>query len=144
MIIADFECQNRRCRKREDDVLIENHVWYKTCPICGYESKRIPSIGRVNMANDDAVYIREAAKVLLDPDTARNSDKRHVRELAENPTRSNLNRYLKTEGLRYAENEKGAPPIYQRPAKVDMTKAKQEAYESYKKDRALTVNAARP
>jgi len=144
MIIADFECQNRKCRNVEEDALIESHVWYKRCPKCGYDSKRIPSIGRINTANDDAVHIRDAAKTLLDPDTARNSDKPHVRALAENPTRSNLNRYLKKEGLRYMENEKGAPPVYKRPEKVDMTKAKREVLDAYKNDHAIQVNTTRP
>ena len=142
MIIVDFECQNKRCGAIEMDVMIDSNEWERTCPACGAESKRIIAIGRINTANDDAVHIREAAKALLDPDTARKSDKPHIRELAENPTRSNLNRYMKAEGIRYAENEKGGPPVYKRPAKVDMTKAKKEAYESYRKANALTVHAS--
>jgi predicted DsbA family dithiol-disulfide isomerase len=142
MIIVDFRCQNPACGRIEVDVMTDAGNWKSTCPWCWNESKRIIAIGRVNTANDDAVHIREAAKALLDPDTARKSDKPHVRELAERPTRANLNRYLKAEGLRYAENEKGGPPVYKRPEKVDMTKAKKEVYESFRKSRALTVNAS--
>lgn len=142
MIIVDFECQNEECGKIEMDALIDSSEWERTCPWCGAKSKRIIAIGRINTANDDAPHIRESAKALLDPDTAIHSDKAHVRELARDPTRANLIRYLKAEGLRYAENERGAPPVYKPKPPVDTTKAKKEAYEQYRKDKAITVNTS--
>jgi len=143
MIIADFECANKRCKKLEEDVLIESHVWYKTCRHCGHDAKRIITIGRVNMANEDAQHIREAAKTLLDPETARHSDKPHVRDLAESPTRSNLQRYLKAEGLRYAENEKGAPPLYRKPEPINREKLRREVLDGYRKERSISIETSR-
>lgn len=139
MIIADFECTNKQCKKQEPDVFIENHVWYKRCPYCGHDAKRIITLGSVNTANEDAPHIRESARALLDPDTARHSDKPHVRALAENPTRSNLNRYLKAEGIRRAENEGGAPPRYRAPEKPDKEQIRKEVYEKYRERNAIRL-----
>jgi len=139
MIIADFECQNKRCKRLEADVLIESHVWYKTCRHCGHDAKRIISLGRVNMVNEDARHIRESAAALLDMEVARKSKDPIERALAESPTRSNLKAYLKHKNLRYAENEKGAPPIYRPKPELDMTKARNEAWERHRERNRLEI-----
>lgn len=133
MILADFQCTYRKCGRIEEDLFIESGQWYKQCPACRNLSKRIPSIGRINTVNDDASHIRDAARHLLDPDTAHLSDKVHVRELATNPTRSNLNRFLRAEKIRYAENEGGAPPRYKRPPKPDTTKQREAMHNAIRK-----------
>jgi len=140
MIIADFECM--KCGHIHEDI-IDSSVWEGTCPKCGGKTKRIMTLGGVNCANEDAKHIRDSASSLLDMETARYSDKPHVRELAENPTRSNLNRYLKAEGIRYAENEKGAPPIFQRRQPIDRDRLRKEVYDTYRQSKAITIETSR-
>lgn len=111
------------------------------CPRCGRISSKRPSIGRVNVANEDASHIRESAKALLDPETAHLSDKEHVRALAANPTRTNLQRYLKAENLRYVENEGGGPPRYRKPQEPDAGRITDELLRKKRKRDALEVRS---
>lgn len=138
MIISDFECT--KCGAVTEDI-IDSSVWEGTCPECRGRTKRLIGIGAVNTVNDDAPHIRESARTLLDPDTARHSDKAHVRDLALNPTRANLKRYMNVEKIRYVENEKGAPPAFTRPPKPDRTQQKEAAYEALRKSRAIEVTS---
>jgi|LSQX01.2.fsa_nt_gb hypothetical protein len=115
--LFDFECPKHGLFEDFQDAEI-NRI---PCPVCGKVSMKRPSIGRVNVVNEDAPHIRESAQALLDPETAHLSDKPHVRALAKNPTRSNLQRYMKAEGLRYVENEGGGPPRYRKPPDPDMS-----------------------
>ena len=123
MIIADFECTE--CGKVAEDI-IDSSVWEGTCPECGGKTKRIMTLGGVNCANEDAPHIRESAATLLDMETARHSDKPHIWDLAENPTRTNLNRYMKAEGIRYMENEKGGPPVFRHREPINRERLRKE------------------
>jgi|GEM_PF-1925353 len=140
MIIADFECP--KCGKIREEI-VHSAVWQGTCPECHCLTKRIITLGGVNCANEDARHIREAARTLLDPETARHSDKAHVRDLAENPTRSNLKRYLKAEGLRYAENERGAPPLFRKPEPINREKLRKEVLDGYRKRNSISIETSR-
>lgn len=134
--LFDFECPKHGVFEEFADVTF----WFVLCPRCGKKSTKRPSIGRVNVTNEDAQHIRESAHALLD-ETSRFSTKAHERALAENPTRSNLQRYLKAEGLRYAENEGGAPPRYRKPPEPDRKKLVNELLAKRQKDRRLEVRA---
>jgi hypothetical protein len=111
------------------------------CPKCGIMSLKQVCVCKVNVLNEDAPHIRESVNALLDMETAHLSDKAHVRELAAHPTRSNLKRYLKAEGLRYAENEGGAPPRYKRPEAPDTSKIVKELIEKKRKRDGLEVRS---
>jgi hypothetical protein len=104
-------------------------------------SRKLISACRVNIANEDALHIRQSAEALLDRETAHLSDKPHVRALAAKPTRTNLKAYLKAEGLRYAENEGGAPPVYRKPPPVDEKKLAEKVMQARIKDRRLEVRS---
>jgi putative FmdB family regulatory protein len=89
------------------------------CPVCGYRDERIESVGTtkvvclrcknlanriissrsVNVANEDAPWIRSVLEV-VDKD----STKPHVVAFRENPTRTNYHLWMKGEGLRPLEN----------------------------------------
>lgn len=135
--LFDFECP----RHGLFEALVDAEKKRVLCPRCGRISSKRPSIGRVNVLNEDAPHIRESARALLDPETAHLSDKEHVRALAKNPTRSNLYRYLKAEGLRYAENEGGAPPRYRKPPDPDAGNIAAELLARKKKRDALEVRS---
>lgn len=135
LALFDFECPDHGVFEE----FCDRNFWFVDCPKCGKKSHKLLSIGRINCSNDDAPHIREAANVLLDKETAHLSDKPHVRALALRPTRSNLNAYLKAEGLRYAENERGGPPVYKRPEPVDTKAIAKDLYEKKRKRDRLEV-----
>lgn len=139
MIMADFECTNKRCKKLAQDVLIDSYIWYRRCPYCGHDAKRIITLGSVNCANEDAQHIRESAAALLDMETARHSKDPIERALAESPSRSNLNAYLRHKNLRYVENEKGGPPVYRKKPDPDMSRVQREVMERYRDRNRLEV-----
>jgi putative FmdB family regulatory protein len=137
MPLYDFSCP----RHGTFEEFADHKKWFEKCPTCGKKSHRLLSVGRINVANEDATHIRESANVLLDKESARFSDKAHVRALAEKPTRTNLNTYLKAEGLRYAENEKGAPPIYRKTAETDTKALVNEVYQKKRNRDRLEVRS---
>jgi len=116
MILVDFSC--RRCGVYER--IVDAGTWTDKCPTCGRKTKRIFSVSRVYLGNQDGSYAAESAAALLDMDIARRSADPLERNLATNPNRENLQKYLKAKGLRHAENEKGAPPVYRRPPDPDL------------------------
>lgn len=132
--LFDFECPKHGMFEDYIDVAF----CFAPCPTCGKMSPKRPSIGRVNIVNEDVGHVRESAQALLD-ETSRFSSKPHERALAEKPTRSNLKRYMKAEGLRYAENEGGAPPRYRKPPEPDKGKLVNELLAKRQKDRRLEV-----
>jgi putative FmdB family regulatory protein len=135
MPLYDFECPTHGTFEEFTD----SKIRLIPCPICGKRSHKLISACRINIANDDAPHIRESADALLDKETARFSDKPHVRALAERPTRSNLNTFLKAEGLRYAENEGGAPPRYRKPEETNVKALVDEVYQKKRKRDRLEV-----
>jgi hypothetical protein len=133
--LFDFECSDHGIFES----LRERKFWFAKCPVCGKRSHKIISAPRINLANEDAPHIREAADVLIDKETARFSDDPHVRALAEKPTRSNLNSYLKAKNIRYVENEGGAPPRYRKPEGPDRKALVKELFEKKRKRDRLEV-----
>lgn len=135
--LFDFECPKHGLFEAFEDA----EKTMVPCPICCKMSRKRPSIGRVNVSNEYAAHIRDSARALLDPETAHLSDKEHVRALAKCPTRSNLYRYLKAEGLRYAENEGGAPPRYRKPQEPGAGEVAADLLARKKKRDALEVRS---
>lgn len=134
--LFDYECPKHGYFEEFAD----DKFCYVACPTCGKMSPKRPSIGRVNVANEDVQHVRESAAVLLDG-TSRFSDKPHERALAEKPTRSNLMQYLKAEKLRYAENEGGAPPRYRKPPEPDRKQIVESILAKRQEDRRLEVHS---
>lgn len=139
MPLYDFKCPKHGLF--EEFLSSSETFSFVNCPKCGIMSPKQPCVCKVNIANEDAPHIRESANALLDMETAHLSDKAHVRELAAHPTRSNLKRFLKAEGLRYAENEGGAPPRYRKPEEPDRTKIIKEVIEKKRKRERLEVRS---
>ena len=135
--LFDFNCPDHGIFEKFHN----RNFWFAKCPTCGKKSHKILSIGRINTANEDAPHIREAANMLLDKETAHLSEKVHVRELAAKQTRSNLNRYLKAEGIRHAENVKGAPPVYRKPDEPDKKALIDELWKKKRKRDRLEVRS---
>jgi hypothetical protein len=132
LALFDFECPKHGIFES----LIDRKFWLVECPVCGKMCQKIISACRINTANDDAQHIREAANALIDRDTARFSDDPVTKALAEKPTRSNLNAYLKDKKIRYAENEGGAPPRFKKPEPVNVKEiAKDMFHRKQKRDR---------
>lgn len=134
--LFDYECP--RCGLFED--FADDKFCSLKCPRCGKMSPKRPSIGRVNVANEDVQHVRESAAVLLDG-SSRYSSKPHERELANKPTRSSLMRYLKAEKLRYAECEGGAPPRYRKPPEPDRKQIVESILAKRQKDKRLEVRS---
>jgi len=139
MPIYDYNC--KKCGEFESIERISD-TW-TICPTCGKRAKRIISLGgtAVNMTNEDALHVRQSAEILLNKETAPTDPRPHVRDLANNPTRSNLKRYLKVEGLRYAENEGGAPPRYRKPEGRDRGAITKELLEKHRARTAIEVRS---
>lgn len=116
MILVDFLCKTCGVHER----IVDSGTWRDTCPTCGRKTKRIISMTGVYTGNQDGSYATESAAALLDLPIARKSTDPVTRNLATNPTRENLRKYLKAKGLRHAENEKGGPPVYRRPPERDL------------------------
>jgi len=135
MPIYDYEC--KKCGVFESIERI-NDTW-TSCPTCGKNSKRIISMGGVNIVNEDVLHVRQSAEALLDKESAARDPRPHARDLAKNPTRSNLKRYLKAEGLRYAENEGGAPPRYRRPEGPDSKAITNDLYKKHREREAIEI-----
>ena len=135
--IYDYAC--KKCGIFESIERISD-TW-TNCPTCGKYSNRIISMGKsaVNTANEDALHVRQSAAALLNKETAAKDPRPHVRDLANHPTRTNLKRYLKAEGLRYAENEGGAPPRYRKPEGRDRGQIAKELYEKHRERNAIEV-----
>jgi hypothetical protein len=108
MILADFECLG--CKKITEAIVPMGSVAVK-CPDCGDDAKRIISFGRgPDAGRDDPAWIKSVVDV-VDKD----SQKPHVKAFVRNPTRRNYHAWMKGEGLRPLENERGAPPVYRKP-----------------------------
>jgi hypothetical protein len=136
LALFDFECPEHGIFES----LIDRKFWLEKCPVCGKMCHKIISACKINVANDDATHIREAANALIDRESARVSADPLTRALAEKPTRSNLNAYLKANKLRYAENEGGAPPRFKKPAPVDVKAIAGEMWKKKQKRDRLEVH----
>lgn len=139
MPLYDYECPKHGVFEEFASTCSKSLI---KCPRCGKISRKLISACRINVANEDAFHIRQSAEALLDKETAHLSEKPHVRALAEKPTRSNLKAYMKAEGIRYAENEKGAPPVYKKPPPVDEKRIADKVMQARQRDKRLEVRSA--
>jgi hypothetical protein len=135
LALFDFECPEHGIFEE----LIDRRFWLEKCPKCGKMCHKIISACKINVANDDAQHIRESANALIDKETARFSEDPVTKALAEKPTRSNLNAYLKANKIRHVENEGGAPPRYRKPPEPDKKVLIKELYEKKRKRDRLEV-----
>ena len=139
MPLYDFKCKKHGAF--EDFLSSDTKFWFAPCPKCGKMSPKLPCACKVNVANEDAPHIREAANMLLDKESAHLSDDPKTRALAANPTRSNLNAYMKDKKIRYAENEGGAPPRFRKPEPVDKKALVNELYQKKRQRDRLEVRS---
>lgn len=116
MILADFQCKACGVHER----IVDSGMWHDKCPTCGRKTKRIMSVSGVYTGNQDGSYAKESAAALLDMDAAKRSPDPLERELAANPNREHLRKYMRAKSLRHAENEGGAPPTYRKPPGRDL------------------------
>ena len=72
------------------------------CPKCGAMAKRVPSCARICVCNDDAAWIRNQARTVIDPLTMTPEEK----DLYKNPTRSKLMPYMEKHGMQVGESGK--------------------------------------
>ena len=94
MPIYDYKCINGHVFEDVrgfDDKTVD-------CPKCQETANRIISSSKVNCANDDAEWIREAALV------ANRDGGPHCQEFIKNPTRANWKKWMKGEGIRIVED----------------------------------------
>ena len=124
--LFDYECDN--CGTIVERLVETDNEIRKRCH-CGCMPKRIISFGR--SATSDT-WTRDSANALLDMEVARKSKDPVERELAVNPNRENLERYMRARGLRFAENEKGAPPVYRRPPEPDLKEVADKLYKQHR------------
>lgn len=130
-ILADFECKKGHITEE----LCDAETQEITCPKCRKKAKRIISVGRMFVDDENAPWIRSVLDV-VDKD----SKKPHVREFLNSPTRENYKKWMKGEGIRPADyTVHGAPPVFQNRPVVDMTAAHKEVFRKYQERHRLEV-----
>ncbi len=112
MIVSDFECPSGH---------ITEHYCHpkqkKTTCTCGKSAKRIISLGRVNMVNENPVWLKSVLDVV-----DKTSPKSHVREFVKNPNRKNYQAWMQGEGIRPLDHtERGGPPVHRTPPDPDLS-----------------------
>lgn len=91
----DFECKN--CESVFEDIVGDEEIT-TICKFCGAISDRIFTPSGMFTANQTSDWIKSVVDVVNKDDTAP-----HVQEFIKNPTRDNMNRWMKKEGLRHCE-----------------------------------------
>ena len=92
----DFECP--KCGSVFEDI-VEMGVYKTRCLVCmDADADRIFTPSGCHTGNQDADWIRSVVDVVDKDDKSP-----HVQEFIRNPTRDNLNTWMKKEGLRHAE-----------------------------------------
>jgi hypothetical protein len=124
--VFDYECDS--CGRIVEHIIDLEREGVKSCR-CGGVMKRIISFGRPSV---NETWTRDSAAALLDMEIARRSSDPIERALALTPNRENLQRYMKAKNLRFAENEKGAPPVYRRPEEPDLNKIVDKLYNKHR------------
>jgi len=89
----DFECKD--CGIFED--IVESGETTVTCK-CGKIADRIFTPSGMFIGNQDADWIKSVVDVVVKDDKSP-----HVQEFIRNPTRDNMNRWMKKEGLRHCD-----------------------------------------
>lgn len=106
MPIYDFECSNPDCKRVAEHVVGLNTTTV-ACPSCGSEASKVFSPMGAGAFNQDAAWIRSVLEVV-----AKDSAKPHTREFLKSPTRENMQRWMRAEGIRHLEDG-------EKPAKID-------------------------
>jgi hypothetical protein len=118
-IVCDFECSH--CGEITE-MFVERGTKFQDCPECGFPAKRVISLGRVNTANENPVWLKSVLDVV-----DKSSNKPHVREFVKSPSRRTYRQWMKGEGIRPLDHsEKGGPPQHKPPPEPDMTRHMQE------------------
>ena len=104
--IYDFQCSNQDCNHVAERV-VRLDTEAIECPVCGHEAAKVFSPMGACAFNQDAAWIRSVLEVV-----SKDSAKPHTREFLKNPTRENMKRWMKAEGIRHLENG-------EKPAKFD-------------------------
>jgi putative FmdB family regulatory protein len=127
MPLYDYECEDGSCCALFETLAgIDEHV---ECPYCGFSAKRLISVSGVNVANQDAEWIRSVTEV-VDKD----SNKPATREFLKEPTRKNYHAWMKSEGIRpYEPGERKTPP------KQDMEKVYRDVWHKYKERERMSI-----
>lgn len=134
MPIFDFSCPQGHVTESVEGPGTKRII----CPECGSRAKRIFSFGSsVNMANDDARWIRDivqdnrgigvVSKTAKDPETV---------AFRENPTRTNLKAYMQSRGLRHVDP---GEVVMTKPPQVDMERHLHKTVEKFREMKALEV-----
>lgn len=121
MPIYEMKCEDGSCGVVFETIAGVNEQ--VECPCCGFSCKRLISVPGVNIANQDANWIRSVTEV-VDKD----SPKPEAQEFLRNPTRANMHQWMKAEGIRHYEQGEQI-----RPDKPDMSQVHRHVMEEHMK-----------
>lgn len=138
VILVDFECANPTCGTIFEELAAPAQE-FMFCPACGSRAKRIISVSGAYLGNQDAKWIRESAEALVDKEAAVHSKDPLERQLATNPTREAVRAYMQQKGLRYFENQGGAPPRWKRPKEPDTSGRTERMWRKLQEMRRMEV-----
>lgn len=131
-ILSDFEC--RRCLSITEK-LCDYEQKTLTCPKCGGKAKRIISVGRKFISDENAPWLKSVLDVV-----DRSNPAAHVQNFLKDPSRANYKKWMKGEGIRPLDHtEHGGPPVHRKPPEVDMRGVHKEVWESFQKRHKLEV-----
>lgn len=94
ILIFDYECP--QCQVIEEHY-VSAHDEAVTCEKCGIPMTKV-FISAGSRMPDDAAWIKSVLDVV-----AKDSTKPHTREFLKNPTRENMKKWMKGEGIRHLE-----------------------------------------
>ncbi|MFO7748946.1 MAG: zinc ribbon domain-containing protein [Desulfobacteraceae bacterium] len=95
MPLFDFRCE--QCETVSEH-MAEADERTRQCEDCGGIMNRLLSWRDSNVLREEAPWIRTVLDVV-----AKDSDKPETKDFLKNPTRSNMKRWMKSEGIRHAE-----------------------------------------
>lgn len=98
MPIYDFECTNPDCKNVSEHV-VNLGTSEVSCPACGSPAAKIFSPMGAGTFNEDAAWIRSVLEVV-----AKDSTKPYTQEFLRRPTRANMQRWMRAEGIRHVED----------------------------------------
>ena len=125
MPLYEMQCEDRSCNLEFETIAgIDEMV---ECPRCGFSCKRLITASGVNTANQDADWIRSVTEV-VDKD----SPKPETREFLRRPTRENMHKWMKAEGIRHYDRGEGIS----RPPKSDMSEVHDHVLREYQERNA--------
>lgn len=127
MPIYDMVCNH--CGRVHEVITGPDDTDPVVCPLCqmGYASRIISASG-VNCSNQDAGWIKSAAEVAGD-------ETPQGRQFKRNPTRDNLQAWMKAKGLRHMDPGEGAT----KPPPPDQKRILKKMIERYRKRNRITI-----